>query len=184
MSVRAFMSLIVLLCAVFAITYSWVPGQGGDVIETANRTPAADFAFRDALGNQNSLSDYQGKVVLLNFWATWCAPCRTEIPWFVEFEKQYKNEGFAVIGVSFDEEGWDVVGPYVAQQKMNYRLAVANDIDLPEPYNSIHTLPTTVIIDREGRIAVMHERLVSRATYEGAIAKLLAEDEPTSTAAR
>src|SRR5712671_2004016 len=79
----------------------------------ADRRPAPDFALKDADGKTVHLSDYKGKVVLLDFWATWCAPCKIEIPWFMEFEQQLKDRGFAVVGVSMDEDGWGVVKPYL-----------------------------------------------------------------------
>ncbi len=74
-----------------------------------NRKPAADFSLKDENGATVRLADYKGKVVLLNFWATWCGPCGVEIPWFVEFEQTYKSKGFAVLGVSMDEDGWSAV---------------------------------------------------------------------------
>ena len=79
-----------------------------------DRKFAPEFNLKDADGKVVRLSDYRGKVVLLNFWATWCAPCRLEIPWFMEFEQQNKNRGFAVVGISMDEEGWSVVRPFLA----------------------------------------------------------------------
>ncbi len=75
--------------------------------------PAPDFALKDRDGATVHLSDYKGKVVMLDFWATWCGPCKIEIPWFMEFEQQYKDKGFAVLGVSMDEGGWDDVKPYI-----------------------------------------------------------------------
>ena len=71
---------------------------------------APDFTLKDSYGATVHLSDYRGKVVLLDFWATWCTPCQIEIPWFMDFEQRLKGEGFAVVGVSMDEDGWDVVG--------------------------------------------------------------------------
>src|SRR5690348_11215967 len=67
---------------------------------------APDFTLKDAQGKSLRLADYKGKVVLLNFWATWCGPCKTEIPWFIEFQKEWQQRGFTVIGVSMDEDGW------------------------------------------------------------------------------
>src|SRR5579885_3150755 len=77
----------------------------------SKRKPAPNFTLKDANGDPVSLADYKGKVVLLNFWATWCGPCKVEIPWFVEFEQKYKDRDFAVLGVSFDDDGWKSVRP-------------------------------------------------------------------------
>jgi cytochrome c biogenesis protein CcmG/thiol:disulfide interchange protein DsbE len=79
--------------------------------EVSNRTrkAAPDFTLTDVSGRPVKLSEYKGKVVLLNFWATWCGPCKTEIPWFIEFEKMYKDRGFEILGVSMDENGWQAV---------------------------------------------------------------------------
>ena len=136
------------------------------------RKATPDFALKDATGEIVKLSSYKGKVVLLNFWATWCGPCKIEIPWFMDFQKTYKDRDFAVLGVSMDEDGWDAVKPYVDQKKMNYRVVLGND-EISHLFGSIESLPTTIIIDREGRIASMHVGLVSKSTYEKEIEKLL-----------
>src|SRR3979411_1046543 len=79
------------------------------------RKPAPDFALKDASGKTVTLKDYRGKVVLLDFWATWCHGCKQEIPWFSEFERTYSAKGFAVVGVSMDEGGWKVLRPFLAE---------------------------------------------------------------------
>jgi len=139
------------------------------------RNMAPDFALKDADGRTVRLSDYRGKVVLLNFWATWCGPCKLEIPWFVEFEKQLKDKGFAVLGVSLDEGGWDVVKPYLERARVNYRVLMGND-DVANLYGGVESLPTTFLIDRQGRIASVHVGLVSKADYENDIKTLLGQD--------
>src|SRR5436190_884243 len=120
------------------------------------RKQAPEFALKDSNGTTVHLSDYKGKVVLLNFWATWCGPCKVEIPWFIEFEQQFKDRGFAVLGVSMDEGGWDPVKEYIAKQKINYRILLGND-QVGEAYGGVDSLPTTLVIDRDGRIAAKHE---------------------------
>ena len=138
----------------------------------ADRKLAPDFSLKDENGTTVHLSDYRGKVVLLNFWATWCGPCRLEIPWFLEFERQYKDRGFAVLGISMDEEGWQAVKPYIAEEKINYRILLGNDT-IGDLYGGVDSLPTTFLIDRNGRIAAVHVGLVSRSTYQNEIAQLL-----------
>src|ERR1035437_7850787 len=90
----------------------------------SKRNPAPDFEVKDANGQAFRLADYKGKVVLLNLWATWCGPCKVEIPWFIDFEKNYKDRGFAVVGISLDDDGWEAVKPYIEERKMNYRVAL------------------------------------------------------------
>lgn len=128
--------------------------------------------MKDADGRNVSLADYKGKVVLLNFWATWCGPCKIEIPWFIEFEQKYKDRGFAVLGVSVDEEGWEVVKPYVAKSSINYRVVIGTE-SVAQLYGGIDALPTSFIIDTTGRIAATHVGLVSKGDYENDIVQLL-----------
>jgi peroxiredoxin len=143
-----------------------------------DRKPAPTFTLKDANGDEVKLADYKGKVVLLNFWATWCGPCEVEIPWFVEFEKQYKDKDFAVLGVSFDDDGWKSVKPYITSHKINYRIMVGSDV-LSQQYGGVDSLPTSFVIDRQGRIAATHIGLVDKADYQNEIVKLL-EDPKTA----
>ncbi|MEO8130942.1 MAG: redoxin domain-containing protein [Bryobacteraceae bacterium] len=136
------------------------------------RKAAPPFTLKDAEGKTVSLEDYKGKVVLLNFWATWCGPCKIEIPWFVAFEQKYKDKGFSVIGVSMDEEGWTLVKPFLAEEKINYRVLLGND-SVGTLYGGVDSLPTTFVIDREGNIAATHIGLVSKSDYEDEIVQLL-----------
>lgn len=145
-----------------------------------DRKPAADFTLRDENGAAVKLSDYKGKVVLLNFWATWCGPCGVEIPWFVEFEQKYKSQGFAVLGVSMDEDGWPAVKPYVAERKINYRVLMGNDT-VAQFYGGLDSLPTSFIIDRDGKVAFPpHIGLVSKNEYVNEIQCLLGGKAPAS----
>lgn len=120
-----------------------------------DRKRAPDFSLKDASGATVKLSDYKGKVVLLDFWATWCGPCKIEIPWFMEFEQTYKSRGFAVLGISMDEDGWDIVKPYIQERKINYRVLLGND-EAGQLYGGVDSLPTSFLIDRSGKIARVH----------------------------
>jgi cytochrome c biogenesis protein CcmG/thiol:disulfide interchange protein DsbE len=134
----------------------------------AARKTAPEFVLKDAEGKDVKLSDYRGKVVLLDFWATWCGPCRIEIPWFSEMERQKKNQGFAVLGVSMDDDGWKVVKPFISEMKMNYRVLLGND-QIAKDYGGLDALPTTFVIDREGKIAFVHVGLASRKDFDEVI---------------
>ncbi|MBL8228388.1 MAG: TlpA family protein disulfide reductase [Bryobacterales bacterium] len=135
---------------------------------------APDFALGDGGGALVRLSDLRGKVVLLNFWATWCPPCRVEIPWFVEFQSAYASSGFTVIGVSLDEDGWTSVNPFLASNSVNYPVVLGDHV-LTGRYGGVRALPATFLINREGRITRMHSGLVSKHDYRNEIEALLAQ---------
>jgi peroxiredoxin len=147
-------------------------GAAASVKSDHERKQAPDFALKDANGQTVHLSDYRGKVVLLDFWATWCGPCQIEIPWFKEFERQNKDKGFAVLGVAMDDEGWEVVKPFAQNAGINYRLLIYND-SVAKEYGGLEALPTTFLIDREGRIASVHVGLAGKRDFEDGIQELL-----------
>lgn len=133
--------------------------------------PAPNFTLIDQHGAPIHLSDYQGKVVLLDFWATWCHGCKLEIPWYMDFQNKYKSKGLAVIGVAMDDEGWSKVKPFVAAEKMNYPVVLGN-AELSKRYD-VNALPVTLLIDREGRIAASHIGLVNKEAFEQQLQSLL-----------
>ncbi len=145
------------------------------LIPASRRDPAPGFALPDMDGGTATLRDYTGRVLLLNFWATWCLPCRAEMPWFVEFETAFGDDGFAVLGASLDEAGPDIVGPFLERSPVNYRIALADTAERLAPFAPMNTLPTTWLIDRQGRIAAEHVGLVSREAIEAEIRLLLDE---------
>jgi cytochrome c biogenesis protein CcmG/thiol:disulfide interchange protein DsbE len=134
--------------------------------------PAPGFTLQNPAGAKISLADYKGKVVLLNFWATWCVGCKEEIPWFVDFQTKYKPEGLEVLGVSLDDEGWKVLKPYLAEHPMNYTVLLGND-DVATLYGGVDALPTTLLIDRNGNIASSHLGVVDRVAVEKELQALL-----------
>jgi cytochrome c biogenesis protein CcmG/thiol:disulfide interchange protein DsbE len=158
-------------------THSRAAGKAAE-----DRKAAPEFALRDAKGSTVELSDYKGKVVLLNFWATWCVPCRIEIPWFIEFEKTYKDRGLAVLGISMDEDGRQALKRYVEENKVNYGVVLGDD-HVAQLYG-VDSLPTTFLIDKEGRIASVHIGLVSKSGYENEILHLLDSEHAQTVAPR
>ena len=147
----------------------------------AQRRAAPNFTLKDADGNPVNLTDYRGKVVLVNFWATWCGPCEVEIPWFVEFEQKYRDQGFAVLGLSMDDDGWKAVRPYIASHKINYRVMIASEV-VSQQFGDIDSLPTSFVLDRQSRIATNHVGLVDKRDYQNEILKLL--EVPKTAAVR
>jgi peroxiredoxin len=168
----------ILTAGVVALAISTIACSSGDHVSAASTKKekqvklAPDFALKDMDGRTAKLSDYRGKVVLLNFWATWCGPCKVEIPWFMDFENKYKDRGFAVVGVSMDEDGWAAVKPYLAERRINYRILLGND-DVGQQYGGVDSLPTSFVIDRDGRIVGQHVGLVSKSDYENEIKELV-----------
>ena len=143
-------------------------------IATSPGKLAPDFTLDDAEGHPVSLSSFRGKTVLLNFWATWCNPCAVEIPWFVEFERTYGDQGLVVLGVSLDEDGWNAVRPFIAERQINYRILLGGD-PVANLFGGIESLPSTLIIGRDGRIAAMHVGLANKSRYEADIRAALAK---------
>jgi peroxiredoxin len=136
--------------------------------------PTPDFSLADANGAPIRLSAYRGKVVLLDFWATWCGGCKTEIPWYVEFQDKYREAGLSAIGVSMDADGWKSVKPFLADHKLNYPVVIGND-DLGEQFGVIN-MPLTLLIDRNGKIAESHAGVVDKDNFESKIRSLLHEN--------
>jgi len=149
------------------------------VSSTAGACPAdakpanLNFTLKDMNGQNVRLSDFKGKVILLDFWATWCIPCKVEIPWFVEFQTKYGPRGLQVIGVSVDDTV-DKLKPYVSQLKMNYPvlLGLGHD-DVQDAYGPMWGLPATALISRDGRICSKHIGMGQKATFESEIKGLL-----------
>jgi thiol-disulfide isomerase/thioredoxin len=131
----------------------------GEPIPAGDDKPAPDLTLKDIDGKDVSLAQYKGKVVLVNFWATWCDPCREEIPWLINMQAKYGAKGFTVLGVAMDEEGKSVVAPYVAKEKfdvngkptaMTYPILLGNDA-AAEKFGGLFGYPTSVLISRDGK---------------------------------
>lgn len=137
------------------------------------RPAVPDLTIVDAQGQPVTLSAFRGKVVLLTLWTTTCGQCETEMSWFTNFQDAYRDQGFAVLGVAVERDGWTRVTPYLNQRPVNYQIAIG---DTDRAQSAVGpSIPTTLILDREGRIAVRHVGFCSRTEYQRDIQKVLAE---------
>jgi len=140
----------------------------------ANAKPAnLGFTLKDVNGKDVKLSSFKGKVILLDFWATWCEPCKMEIPWFAQFQTKYASRGFQALGVSVDDTA-EKLKPYIAKYKMNYPvLQGLNHDDIQNAYGPLWGIPVTVIIGRDGSVCARHTGISSKQNFEKEIEALL-----------
>lgn len=151
------------------------PGERQRAMQYAERQLAPDFSLPGASGRTVQLSALRGRVVVLNFWATWCPPCREELPILVQWQREYEGRGLSVVGVSADEGGWKAVRPFLTQHRVNYPVVLGND-ELYQSFGGLQSLPTTWIIDRQGRVAATYLGAVPAATLRGKIEAMLAAE--------
>jgi len=170
---RRLFTRIVLTVACVVVPCFICPSAAQIITPAAQRAAAPDFTLGDSTAAPVTLSAYKGKVVLLDVWATWCAGCKVEIPWYIEFEKKYKRRGLASIGVAMDEDGWKTVSPYLLKKPINYPIVVGN-AEFATAYR-VTSLPMTLLIDRNGRIADAHVGMVVKSAWEKEIRALLRE---------
>ena len=140
----------------------------------ANPKPANfDFTMKDVDGNQVSLSAYKGKVVLLNFWATWCGPCKAEIPGFVRLQEKYRDKGLVIVGYSVDDSA-EKAKAYAAEYKMNYPILLGEGReDVQDAYGPIWGIPASFIISKDGRVCRKHMGIAPEAVFEKELVPLL-----------
>ncbi len=176
-------NILILMLVIFTVTLMLVVGRkaarnnGGGPIVPGNLSgkAAPDFELKTIDGKTVRLSDYRGKAVLLNFWATWCPPCKIEMPWFVDLQKQYGEQGLQVIGVSVDddaEKNADKIAEFAKQMNLNYVVVLGNE-KVSDQYGGVEGLPTTFYIDRNGKIVGYVQGLVSHSEIEDNVKKAL-----------
>ena len=153
--------LIIALALVFASGISF-----------AQAKKAANFKLSSASGTTVELAKLKGKVVAVNFWATWCGPCKAEIGGFQKVYDKYKKKGFEIVGISLDEKGWNVVKPFIEKYKMTYPVVLDNG-SVASAYGGVSAIPTTVFVDRKGRVLDSHVGYMSEEDFEAKIKKLL-----------
>lgn len=172
----AFIAIIVILFIVnntrddapeSAITQNYPPSSLDEKIQMPeSRKPAFDFALNSLDGKKVKLSDYKGKIVIVDFWATWCAPCRKGIPDLIELQNEFKE--VQVIGISVDQNPMEVVPDFVKEFKINYPILIS-DPNVLQQYGGIEAIPTSFIISKDGKIINKYVGLYPKSTYERVI---------------
>jgi thiol-disulfide isomerase/thioredoxin len=148
-----------------------VSGDPDDAKATGQVAPMR-FTLKDMHGADVNLSSFKGKVVLINFWATWCGPCRAEIPGLVELQDQYRDD-LTILGVSIDDPA-EKLKPYAAEFKINYPVLVGNGHqDMQDAFGPLYGIPVSVIVGRDGRIAKKHSGIATKEQFEREIKALL-----------
>ncbi|HXZ33514.1 MAG TPA: TlpA disulfide reductase family protein [Terriglobales bacterium] len=134
---------------------------------------APDFTLQSLEGKSVHLSDYRGKAVLLNFWATWCAPCKIEMPWFVELQKQYGPEGLQIVGIAMDDASPKEIGDFAKEMGVNYPVLIGKEA-VGEAYGGVQFLPESFYIDRNGKVLDKAFGLKGRGEIEDNIKRIIA----------
>src|SRR5712692_1747520 len=159
--------------AFVALCFALPTKAPADLTAANSRKTASDFTLSDSKGVSVKLSNYKGRVVLLDFWATWCEGCKVEIPWYMQFQKKYQERGLSVVGVSVDDDGWKSVKPFIEAKQVNYPVVIGN-WDLAGRFGGT-SLPVTLLIDRNGKIADSHVGMVDKDAFDKEIQVLLKE---------
>jgi len=136
-------------------------------------TQAPGFELADLTGKMVSSKEFAGKVVILDFWATWCPPCREEIPHFVQLQSKYRDQGLVIVGLSLDAGGAADVAPFAEEHDVNYPMLIGND-DVTKAYGGVNSIPTTFVLDRTGKIVKRFVGFTPPEVFEETIAPLLA----------
>ena len=150
---------------------------GGTVASGFRGQMAPDFELEALDGKKVKLSDFRGKAVLLNFWATWCGPCKIEMPWFVELQKEYGPQGFQIVGVAMDDAGTEEIAKFAQQMGVNYPVLLGKE-SVGQSYGGVGVLPTTFFIDRDGKLVAREFGLQSRSVFVDHIKEALSGAQP------
>ena len=152
-------------------------GQSGGADEDAQidmrGKTAPAFTLVSLEGKKMSLADYKGKAVLVNFWATWCGPCKLEMPWFIDLQNKYASQGFTVLGVSEDDGDKAEVAKFASKMGVNYPILLENG-GIGKAYGGVEYLPTSYYVGRDGKIVAESAGLISKDEIEANIKKALA----------
>jgi thiol-disulfide isomerase/thioredoxin len=163
-------------------------GTGLEYVSPLDNKPAPGFALEDLNGRKVTLASYRGKVVLVNFWATWCAPCKVETPWLIELRNKYEAQGFEVLGISTegedlardDKAGWAkdklAIGKFVEEEKISYPVLLDGD-SISKPYGGLDALPMSFFVDRKGTVVATQAGVSSESEMEAKIRKAMESRE-------
>ena len=167
----------VLVAAMLYVASHGIKGanNNSESLDVAGK-PAPDFTLESLDGKNIQLSGYKGQAVLLNFWATWCGPCKIEMPWFVDLQKEYGPQGLQIVGVAMDDASKDDIAKFVKEMGVNYPILIGKEA-VGNDYGGVNVLPTTFFIDRDGKIVAREFGLQSRSLFVDNIKKSLAQGQ-------
>jgi cytochrome c biogenesis protein CcmG/thiol:disulfide interchange protein DsbE len=137
-----------------------IPARGQD-----SPSPAPNFSLKTNNGKAIELKGFAGKVVVVNFWATWCGPCRAEIPAMLQVYQKYKDKGLEIVGISLDDGGWTVVNPFVEKMKIVYPVVLGSQ-KVVSDFGGFDGIPMTFIVDKKGNIIARHLGMMTAAQFE------------------
>ncbi len=147
--------------------------ERGEAIPNAmNGKQAPDFALETLDGSKLKLADLRGKVIVLNFWATWCTPCKVEMPWLIDLQKQYGSRGVQIVGIAEDDSGKEKIAAFAREMQVNYPILL-DEGDVADKYGNIENLPTTFYISRNGMIVESASGIAGKPDIDAAIQKAL-----------
>ncbi len=173
-----FLILVVVFLGAYLLYRNWQSGTApneaatsrGPVAEGSRTVPA--FSLKDTNGNLYSSSRFAGKPTVINFFATWCPPCRAEIPGFVEVYNEHKAQGLEMIGISLDTDTKGDLAGFIMSNRISYRI-LFGDLATAREYGGVSSLPTTFFVDKDGQIRNVHIGYMEKEEFEREVRKLL-----------
>lgn len=167
-----FLVIASLLLGAVALPVRLAAAEASSTTGTASKPKAPEWKAQNLDGKTVSSTDFKGKVVVVDFWATWCGPCVSEIPGYVELQRKYADRGLIFVGLSLDEGGPEVVRKFVKAHKVNYTVGLSNE-QVQAAFGGFEVIPTTFVIDREGRIHFKKTGAMAPAEFEAIVKPLL-----------